>query len=224
MLIHGFHIQLLNNLHTEDRVRASLWAVFVDEILPIYKRTREHVAFILRTEREGNLITTNHYFSENLEKARAARSKEERVLQTSTISMALRLQPNATTDLMERIPRISNPKHTVQDIHDILKAYYTVAQKRCVDNICMQATDYHLVSGPETPLKVFSPTFVGTLTSNQLELIAGEDSASIQRRKELYKQIEGLRDGEKNLRIMIVQTFEVSNCRSLYVQLVLLSL
>jgi hypothetical protein len=42
----------------------------------VYKKTIEHVTFILRTERGGNLITTNHYFSENLEKACAARLKE----------------------------------------------------------------------------------------------------------------------------------------------------
>ena len=91
LLIHRFHIQLVNNFCTKDQVRAGLYAVLVNEILPIYKRTREHVAFILRTEREGNLITTNHYFSENLEKARAVRSKEGGVLQTSTISVVLRL-------------------------------------------------------------------------------------------------------------------------------------
>ena len=98
-----------------------------------------------------------------------------------------------------RAAGIENPKHTVQDIHDILEAYYGVARKRFVDNVCMQATDYHLVSGPETPLGVFCPTFVGKLTSSQLEAIAGEDRASIQRRRQLGKQIECLREGKKAL-------------------------
>lgn len=29
-------------------------------------------------------------------------------------------------------------KHTVRDIHDILKSCYKVARKRCVDNVCMK--------------------------------------------------------------------------------------
>jgi hypothetical protein len=58
----------------EEYVRDNLWAVLVEEILLIYKKIIEHVTF--------TLITTNHYFGENPEKARAARLKEaEEVLQ-----------------------------------------------------------------------------------------------------------------------------------------------
>lgn len=195
--IHIFCDRLLANICTEQRVRDNLWSVLVEEILPIYKKTIEHVKFIIRTEREGNLITTNHYFSDNLEKTRAERLKkaEAEVSQIGATFGFTAPGNVTTTDHLERISGISNLKHTVQDIHDILKAYYTVARKRFVDNVCMQATDYHLVSGPETPLKVFSPTLVGNLTSDQLEAIAGEDSVSIQRRKELHRQVECLRDG-----------------------------
>jgi len=62
----------------------------------------------------------------------------------------------------------------------------------------MQATDYHLVTEPETPLGVFPPAFVGNLAVDQLEAIAGEDSVSIQRRRELSRQIEILREGRKS--------------------------
>ncbi|CAN9393124.1 unnamed protein product [Alternaria alternata] len=170
-------------------------------MIPIYKKAIDQVKFIIRTEREGNLITTNHYFSENLEKARAERLKKasEEAPQIAATFGLVNLENVTTTDHLERISGISNLKHTVQDIHDILKAYYTVARKRFVDNVCMQATDYHLVSGPETPLKVLSPTFVGNLTSDQLEAIAGEDGTSIKRRRELHKQMESLRDGVKVL-------------------------
>ncbi|PSN58650.1 hypothetical protein BS50DRAFT_64793 [Corynespora cassiicola Philippines] len=195
--IHRFCHRLLSHVCTEERVRNNLWTVLVREILPIYQKTIKQIHFILQTEREGNLITTNHYFSENLEKARAERLKKAAdELSQIVAAFAFNTPENATTtDHLERVSGISNLKHTVQDIHDILKAYYTVARKRFVDNVCMQATDYHLVSGPETPLKVFSPSLISNLTSNQLETIAGEDMNSIQRRKELYKEIESLRDG-----------------------------
>ena len=70
---------------------------------------------------------------------------------------------------------MSNVEHIVQEIHDILKSYYEVARKRFADSLCMQAADYHLVTGPRTPLKLFSPSFVHKLTPDQLEDIAGED-------------------------------------------------
>jgi len=38
----------------------------------------------------------------------------------------------------------------------------------------MQAAEHHLILGP-TPLKLFSPAFVGIMTSEQLQDVAGED-------------------------------------------------
>lgn len=94
---------------------------------------------------------------------------------------------------------MSNREHTVQDIHDILKSYYKVARKRFVDNICMQAVDYCLVTGPETPTKLFSPSFVNGLTKEQLEEIAGEEAALKRRRRQLRKEIADLKIARKIL-------------------------
>jgi hypothetical protein len=91
----------------------------------------------------------------------------------------------------------SNLKHTIDDLHDILKAYYKVARKRFVDVICMQAADYHLVTGPEAPMTVFSPKFVGSLSEEQLESIAGEDLGTKRKRKDLKRKIENLELGKK---------------------------
>lgn len=197
---HRFCDNLLSYLCAEERVKCSLWSYLVEELVQRYEKTIEHVKFVLRTEREGNLLTTNHYFNENLEKARAERLRAaanemtEQLWDLSPTSAKL-----VNVDNIVRIAGIGNLQHTVRDIHDILKAYYTVARKRFVDNVCMQGTDYHLVSAPETPLRVFSPEFVGNLTSAQLETIAGEDTVSIQRRKELGREIESLREGRRVL-------------------------
>lgn len=94
---------------------------------------------------------------------------------------------------------MGNVEHTVQDIHDILKSYYKVARKRFVDNVAMQAADYYLVTGPETPMKLFSPSFVNSLTKEQLEEIAGEDAMLRRRRQQLKKEIQELREGRKIL-------------------------
>lgn len=101
-------------------------------------------------------------------------------------------------DLTHNHP-MSNVEYLVRDIHDILKSYYKVARKRFVDNVCIQASDYHLVTGPETPLKLFSPTFVSHLSPEQLEQIAGEDVAVKSRREALKKEIKDLEAGKKIL-------------------------
>ena len=94
---------------------------------------------------------------------------------------------------------MSNINHTVQDIHDILQSYYKVARKRFVDNICMQGAVHCLITGPNTPLKMFSPTFVNSMTPEQLEEVAGEDFATKRRRAQLKKEKEDLEAGKKIL-------------------------
>lgn len=74
-----------------------------------------------------------------------------------------------------------------------------VAYKRFVDNICMQAADYHLVTGPDTSIKVFSPEFVSDLTAEQLETIAGENIITRRKRVDLRREIESLEKGKKLL-------------------------
>lgn len=91
----------------------------------------------------------------------------------------------------------SNLKHTVDDLHDILHSYYKVARKRFVDVVCMQATDYFLVTGHDSPIQVFSPKFVSDLTNEQLEAIAGEDLVSKRKREDLKRKIENLEMGKK---------------------------
>jgi len=90
--------------------------------------------------------------------------------------------------------------HTVLDIHSILRAYYKVARKRFLDTVCMQGTDYHLLSGGDSPLRIFSPMFITSLTNEQHESIAGEDPSSKHLRKTLKLEIKALEDGKKLLR------------------------
>ena len=93
----------------------------------------------------------------------------------------------------------SNTDQTVRDLHDILKSYYKVARKRFVDVLMMQAVDFHLINGPEGPLKLFTSNFVSALTAEQLERIAGEDVSTKRKREELKREIENLTNGKKIL-------------------------
>jgi hypothetical protein len=92
---------------------------------------------------------------------------------------------------------MSNVELVVQEIHDILKSYYKVARERFADNLCMQAADYYLVTGPCSPLKLFGTTFVSGLSEEQLMDIAGEDAALRRKRAALTKEIADLEAGRK---------------------------
>jgi hypothetical protein len=94
---------------------------------------------------------------------------------------------------------MNNLQQTVQDIHDILKSYYKVARKRFVDNMCMQAADYYLVTGPAAPMALFSPSWVYNLSHAQLETIAGEEASVRRKRRQLKKQAAELEAGRKIL-------------------------
>lgn len=185
--IHRFCNALLARLCTEERVMTALWSLLMDGLLQRYRKTVEHVHFVLQTERSGNLLTTNHYFSETLDKLRSNRSAG----QNEGFHFG-------AGDATRRTP-VGNMEHTVRDIHDILNSYYKVARKRFVDNICIQGTDYHLITGPDTPLRVFSPEFVVELSAERLAVVAGEDTTSIQQRKSIEKEIESLMEGRRIL-------------------------
>lgn len=100
---------------------------------------------------------------------------------------------------LTQIHHMSNLQQTVQDIHDILKSYYKVARKRFIDNVCMQAADFCLVTGPAAPMKLFSPSWVYNLSRDQLENIAGEEVSVRRKRRQLRKQVKELETGRKIL-------------------------
>lgn len=63
----------------------------------------------------------------------------------------------------------------------------------------MQAADYYLITGSETPLASFSLAFVARITPGQLEEVAGEDLIIQRRRLQLEKVQRDLEEGKKIL-------------------------
>ncbi|KAL8965576.1 MAG: hypothetical protein Q9183_003775 [Haloplaca sp. 2 TL-2023] len=93
----------------------------------------------------------------------------------------------------------SNVESTIQRLHDIVRSYYKVARKRFVDNVCMQATDRQLIRGPDAAVRLFSPSFVSGLSTEEMDRIAGEDLTTKRKRAELTREIENLRAAKKLL-------------------------
>jgi hypothetical protein len=64
--------------------------------------------------------------------------------------------------------------------------------KRFVDNVFSQAVNYRLLSGPESPLRLFSEQWVLSLDAKKLFLVAGESRFTRERRERLKNEIQDL--------------------------------
>lgn len=203
LVVHRFICELLVVVCADDRVRSNILSLIMDDLLEGYASAVRHVEFILSVERSGTLLTTNHYFSDNLEKSRLQRLRSAMEKHSFETKNDRREDLGRVVKLdaaVESIP-MGNTQYTAQDIHDILKSYYKVARKRFVDTVCMQGADYYLVTGPKSPLRVFSPALISTLASDKLGLIAGEEMVSRRKRQALTQQIEALKRGKRLLAI-----------------------
>ena len=152
----------------------------------VVEKAYKQMHTILSDERGGILQTINHYFAETLSKTR-----EERVLK--------RLQGAGLVDGLcqinigeiTRAAHLSNEDQAVNDIHDILKAYYKVALKRFMDNIVLQIVERHYL-GPEGPVKAISPEYFGGLSDPKLADLAAENYATSSMRTDLNYKLSRL--------------------------------
>ena len=195
--VHGFIKALLENTCSEEGIRSRIFSALVEDLLNGYKAAYTQVETLLSLELEGTPFTLNHYFNDNLEKARYDRLRkdlEPQAFQVSNSEPAVKLKDIGTAKPM------NNAEHMVRELGDILEAYYKVAQKRFVDNVCLQGMNLHLITGSKSPLKRFSPAWVTDLTPEQLEEIAGEDAYIKKRRQALNKKIKELEDGKTIVR------------------------
>ncbi|KAL9049644.1 MAG: hypothetical protein Q9206_005424 [Seirophora lacunosa] len=186
---HNYIHDLLEEICEDDRIRKNLLAIMMDKLIERYQQAIDQTKLILQVERSP--LTVNHYFADNMAKCNQERMKD--TLQNKAFyDNTYRCSLLKLSDVGADSTNMSNVEHTVQTLHDILKSYYKVARKRFVDNVCMQAADRHLIRGPDTAVKVFSPSFVSDLTDEQVERIAGEDASTKRKRADLTRQVENL--------------------------------
>ncbi|KAJ5459231.1 Dynamin [Penicillium desertorum] len=192
-VVHAFICKGLEVVSKNTQISTNIMSLLMDDLVEKYKQAISTVEFLLRIEREGTPLTLNHYFNDNLEKCRQKRmysTAAKKSFDDCKHGEVVRL-----SDLAHQ-HHMSNVEHTVRDIHDILDSYYKVARKRFLDNVCMQAADHYLVTGPEAPMKLFSPSWVNDLSNERLEEIVGEGRALKRRRRQLQKEIEDLEAGK----------------------------
>jgi len=202
--IHHFNYKVLQYCSNDDALCERLWDKLLQPLLPSYEKALQQASFLVEIERHGNLMTTNHYFAENVRKAREARLKLQLEALNSWQTEGNLGKTEGAGEPLLRLKDIlgvvmSNDDHTIQDLHDTLKSYYKVARKRFVDAVCLQAVGHFLVSGKTSPLWIFSPHFIGKMSDAELHQIAGDEDETIRRRNMLETELCSLKTGEKIL-------------------------
>lgn len=191
--------QVCPDTDLEPRIKARL-APLIERA---YERAEAELQSILKSEREGVLLTLDISYADKLQEARKQRTML--ALKAVQLSATIHNDEEArTAAAKERLQRIldavslSNEIQSVNDIHDILRSYYYVARKRFVDNVAVQVVERHFMSREEGgPAACFSPQWVGSLSVDELELIAGEDKIVSNRRVVLLDKLEKWRSAKK---------------------------
>ncbi|BCR91453.1 dynamin family protein [Aspergillus chevalieri] len=140
---------------------------------------------ILADELSGTLQTANPSYSDMLSTIR-----NERV-QARVASMGIKDADSNNFDQFMTNEHWYNEQQAVNDIHDILVAYYKVARQRFVDNVIIQAGERYVV-GETGPLKIFSPEYISGFSNEELSDIAGENYSTSVARSEITSRGERL--------------------------------
>ncbi|KAK4231780.1 P-loop containing nucleoside triphosphate hydrolase protein [Podospora fimiseda] len=197
--VHRFITTAIERVCADVEVREGLWSELQEEMLDRYKQSVEILGYLVAVERDNKPYTLDRYFSKARQTARANRVADRLIelyvdegKDPGKCSVTIQQVRNATESK-------SNIKEISERLHDDLKAYYDVAQKRFVDNVFNQAVGHHLLMGPNTPLRVFSQEWVLHLSAQQLEAIAGESPSVKEQRVMLDRTIKNLKEAKKIL-------------------------
>ncbi|KAF3050093.1 hypothetical protein E8E11_000215 [Didymella keratinophila] len=190
-LVNGFVCAVLEHIIIDDTVHSNVRARIRQSLDSDLEKARNELHDILKDE-SAHPITYNHYYTDNTQNARADAAKKH--LQTS-MDYAIANEwngklhvSNTQVDLNRLCSSLKNrvvvdmTEQACEESLEALNAYYKVATKTFVDNVCRQVVERHLISGLAA---AFDPVCVGRLSDDELLNIASESDCVRARRKDL---------------------------------------
>ncbi|KAL5048581.1 hypothetical protein BDW71DRAFT_213326 [Aspergillus fruticulosus] len=181
----AYNEEILSTIVHDEDVRDKLVSRVMRVQDAAHARAKTEFARILDDERRGILQTVNHYYADTLNSIRDERVRarlKHMGLQDNTVG-----QFNIA-EVMKRV-HLSNEDQAVNDIHDILKAYYKVAMKRFADNVVIQIVERYIL-GQDGPVRALCSDMVNDLDEGELLEIAGENFLTSSLRNELISKCE----------------------------------
>ncbi|TIC93552.1 Interferon-induced GTP-binding protein Mx3 [Colletotrichum higginsianum] len=186
--------QAVFRLFPEDRLRRDLEMICQERL----ERCRAHAFEELRKillDEERHPITYNHYYTDNIQKARTDSQKAafQGVMNGLTSRYDMRISEDR-----DQLIKILQPKMCVnmdqqacEEALAGLNAYYKVAMKTFVDSVCRQVIERHIL-GPLP--EIFYPNTVSQFSDEELLRIGSESERETSRRQKLGEAAEGLRN------------------------------
>lgn len=201
--VHNSTVRFVNHvlayLKIEEHVLAGI-KEGIEVALQESKIKAEEELSKLWADEQEHPITYNHYYTDNVQKSRLDGTQKmlERALETANVisddTPRSKSISNMSVDMLIAAVRsnvvVDMDEQACSEALDELKAYYKVALKTFVDNVCKQVVERHLLRNLPS---MFSPRVVAMYTDEELEKIAGERSEIVRKRKQLREQLGNLR-------------------------------
>ncbi|WDK19121.1 dynamin family protein [Colletotrichum graminicola] len=190
--------QAASTLFSEDRLRGELAMTFQKRLKKFRTHAFEELRKILLDE-ERHPIMYNHYYTDNIQEAR--RDYHKSALNDAIHPMAplkSRLDLKSSPDNYDSLVDAVQPKICVNMNHQAceealagLNAYYKVAMKTLIDNVCKQVVERHIL----VPLPgIFCPTTVSRFSDDDLLRIGSEPDTETNQRHKLVTETHGLQN------------------------------
>ncbi|KAK0710524.1 putative dynamin [Apiosordaria backusii] len=197
LAVHKFIMKALEIVCNCPNVLPRLSAALLTQLLASYDKAMEQAMLLVEIETQRKPYTLNHYFNSNMQKVRGLKIKDqmkphtERITRSGGEEVRQYIRPEKVFSVVENK---SNAEYSREEIHDTLRAYYKVASKRFVDYVYYLAVDHSLLSGPDSPLLLFSENWVLGLDDRKLANIAAENHQTSDMRAKLEKKVQDLKE------------------------------
>ncbi|KAJ5907937.1 Dynamin [Penicillium taxi] len=185
-LVTQFVKSVLKSVVKDSEVRSNLWKRIMSTLQGNVKNAYQELAKLLQDE-QGHPITYNHYYTDNVQRERQDSAKRD--MKNSVDAICSVLQDRVKINMVDR---------ACSEALIDLNAYYKVARKSFVDNICRQVVERHIL---KTLVNVFDPTTVSGYSDEELLQLAAETPETIRRRTKVLELQSALESSLKELSI-----------------------
>ncbi|KAL5334146.1 P-loop containing nucleoside triphosphate hydrolase protein [Aspergillus crustosus] len=186
--VDAYNQAVLTDTIPDEDVRVKLSTRLLGSQQKSHSLVISNLACVLNDERGGILQTVNHYYADTLN---ALRTDRVRIRLESMGLTDIVPDQFTLTQVMQGL-HLSNEDQAVNDIHDILKAYYKVALKRFADNVVIQIVERYIL-GRDGPVRALSSDMVNELDEGELLDLAGESFSTSSIRVELVGKCDRFR-------------------------------
>ncbi|KAF2844124.1 Dynamin family protein [Plenodomus tracheiphilus IPT5] len=205
-IVDKFVSAVVDHIIADDQVRNAVTRRVRKALDTSLRKAQKELCNILSDE-QAHPITYNHYYTDNIHKAREDASRQglqasmdhavanewNGKMHVSNTPMDL---TRLCTSLKSRVV-VDMTEQACEESLAALKAYYKVAMKTFVDNVCRQVIERHLLSDLVT---AFDPVCVGMLSDDELLQIAAESQYVRARRNDLQAMKKAFEESLQELR------------------------